>query len=93
MRLVIANAASPSALWPSLILGIVLVLTLLTWALDHARLRRRLEALERSEAFRDTDLADARREVAALRDGLRHRAPARDTRAAGSSVEPPAPLS
>lgn len=89
----IADAASAGALWPSVVVAAVMVLTLLAWALDHTRSRRRLAALERSEAFLTTDLGDARREVAALRDTLHHRARTGDDRPVeASAAEPPAPL-
>lgn len=90
----IADAASAGALWPSVVVAAVLVLTLLAWAVDHAWSRRRLARLERAEAFLTTDLGDARREVAALRDALHHRArTAEDRPVEASSAEPPAPLS
>lgn len=90
----IADAASAGGLWPSVVVAVVLVLTLLAWAVDHARSRRRLAALERAEAFLTTDLGDARREVVALRDTLHHRVRAdTDRPVEAAAAEPPAPLS
>ncbi len=69
----IAAAATSGAAWVSLVAAVVFLVLLGVVVVDRTRLKRRVAELERSEALLETDLADARRELAAVRDALRER--------------------
>lgn len=93
MRLVIAQASSGGAAWTSVIAAAVFLLALVALVVDRARMKRRLAALERSEALLETDLADARREVDDLRACLRDRTASSGELGSGAtSSDPGAPV-